>query len=147
MAAIDYQQPLAAYVKLFEEMTPQSVYLLDNYFTPDAVFQDPFNDVQGSEAIKRIFQHMYESCEQPRFVVHSSALSGDMAWIHWDFSFSFRQRPMNIAGASMVRFNENGLVTEHIDYWDAASQVYEKLPLIGWLVRRLHRLFTVPQPA
>ena len=147
MAATDIRQSLAAYVKLFEEMTPQSVDTLADYFAPGAVFQDPFNAVRGTEPITRIFQHMYEVCEQPRFRVNSSVLEGDTAWLHWDFSFSYRQRPMNITGASMVRFSEDGLVTMHIDYWDAASQLYEKLPLIGWLFRRLHRLFSVPQPA
>ena len=76
MAATDIRQSLAAYVKLFEEMTPQSVDTLADYFAPGAVFQDPFNAVRGTEPITRIFQHMYEVCEQPRFRVNSSVLEG-----------------------------------------------------------------------
>ncbi|MCK7492487.1 MAG: hypothetical protein MZW92_13555 [Comamonadaceae bacterium] len=27
----------------------------------------------------------------------------------------------------------------HRDYWDAAEEMYAKLPLIGWIARRLQR--------
>ena len=36
-------------------------------------------------------------------------------------------------------FNEQGLVTMHRDYWDAAEELYEKLPLLGGLMRWLKR--------
>lgn len=141
-----YQQALTSYIRLFETMTPQSMETLNEYFASDAVFEDPFNAVQGIAAIQRIFGHMYEVCEHPEFAVLSSALSNDIAWLYWNFTFTYKRRPMKITGASMVRFNENGLVSMHTDYWDAASQLYEKLPLIGWLVKGLHRLFSVKQP-
>jgi hypothetical protein len=141
-----YQQALTAYVRLFETMTPASLETLNEYFASDALFEDPFNAVQGVAAIQRIFAHMYEVCEHPEFTVLSSALSNDMAWLYWDFTFTYRSRLMKITGVSMVRFSEDGLVLMHTDYWDAASQLYEKLPLIGRLVKGLHRLFSVKQP-
>ena len=33
----------------------------------------------------------------------------------------------------------DGRVVEHRDYWDAAEQLYEKLPLIGGVLRLLKR--------
>lgn len=141
-----HQQALAAYIRLFETMTPTSLQKLNDYFASDAVFEDPFNAVRGTAAIRRIFGHMYEVCEHPKFAVLSSALSNNTAWLQWDFTFTYRGGPMKISGASMIRFDEDGLVSMHIDYWDAASQLYEKLPLIGWLVKGLHRLFSVKQP-
>ena len=128
-----HQQALAAYIRLFETMTPASLQKLNDYFASDAVFEDPFNAVRGTAAIQRIFGHMYEVCEHPEFAVLSSALSNDTAWLQWDFTFTYRGGPMKISGASMIRFDEDGLVSMHIDYWDAASQLYEKLPLMaGW---------------
>jgi len=32
-----------------------------------------------------------------------------------------------------------GKVVEHIDYWDAAEQVYERLPLLGPILRRVRQ--------
>jgi hypothetical protein len=42
-----------------------------------------------------------------------------------------------IRGATHLRFNDEGKVTWHRDYWDAAEELYAKLPLIGWLMRSL----------
>ena len=35
--------------------------------------------------------------------------------------------------------NEKNLITEHTEYWDAASQLYEKMPIIGGLMRYFRR--------
>jgi hypothetical protein len=42
---------------------------------------------------------------------------------------------------SELRFAADGRVREHIDHWDAAAQVYERLPLIGGLMRLIRRRF------
>jgi hypothetical protein len=36
-------------------------------------------------------------------------------------------------------FDAQGLVTLHRDYWDAAEELYEKLPVVGALMRWLKR--------
>lgn len=34
-------------------------------------------------------------------------------------------------------FDDSGKVIEHIDYWDAGGQVYERLPLLGSILRQV----------
>ena len=46
---------------------------------------------------------------------------------------------MTIHGASHLRFGADGRVVVHRDYWDAAEELYEKLPLVGALMRWLKR--------
>ncbi len=139
-----HEQAAIKYVALFENMTPASIDQFDDIFSIDARFRDPFNDVRGVAAIKRIFEHMYEVCDSPRFVVLSTTTVGNTSWLQWDFCFVFKQRDMTINGASMVRFNEQGKVTEHIDYWDAASELYEHIPVVGWFMRKLHQQMATP---
>jgi hypothetical protein len=42
-----------------------------------------------------------------------------------------------IHGSSHVRFDANGRVIYHRDYWDAANELYAKLPIIGTLMKFL----------
>ena len=42
---------------------------------------------------------------------------------------------LEIAGVSEVRFTPDGLVAEHVDHWDAAAQVYARLPGLGAALR------------
>ncbi len=39
----------------------------------------------------------------------------------------------------LLLLDEQGLVLDHRDYWDAAEELYEKLPGVGALMRWLKR--------
>ena len=44
-----------------------------------------------------------------------------------------------IHGASHLKFDTTGRIAYHRDYWDAADELYAKLPLIGPVMRYLKR--------
>ena len=140
-----YKKATRSYTQLYEQMTEASLDSFDEIFSRDAIFKDPFNEVKGVPAIRAIFEHMYDTCEQPRFKVISSSREGNTAWLLWEFNCIVRKRAISITGASRIVFSENGKVITHVDYWDAASQVYEQLPLIGWFVKKLRSMFSAPQ--
>ena len=50
-----------------------------------------------------------------------------------------KRRLWQIEGSTYLVFGVDGRVVEHRDYWDAAEQLYEKLPLIGGVLRLLKR--------
>lgn len=135
---------MTRFVRYFEQLQPADIARLGHYYAADARFKDPFNDVRGVPAIARIFQHMFDSLEQPRFVVTRQLLQGNEAFLSWEFSFRFRNfrrdQLQRIEGATLLQFDHAGLVTLHRDYWDAAEELYEKLPglrvLMRWLKKR-----------
>ncbi len=126
----------------FESLSLQSVDQLTNLYAKDALFKDPFNEVTGHDAIKHIFLHMFTQVDNPRFVI-SSVLEDDRhASLTWEFQFQFKSSPNQseiIKGCTWFTFNEHDLITEHRDYWDAAEELYEKLPLIGSLMKWLKK--------
>lgn len=129
-------------VALFEGLSPADLPALRGVYAADARFKDPFNEVQGLPAIARIFHHMFRKLEDPRFTVRDIVAEGDALFLTWDFDFRTRGkggRAMHIHGASHLRFDAGGQVSLHRDYWDAAEELYEKLPLIGTLMRWLKR--------
>lgn len=132
-------------IERFESLGPADVERLGELYTADARFKDPFNDVQGLPAVQRVFRHMFEVLVQPRFVVLEALLDGDRCFLTWDFHFAPRGRPpMRVHGGSLLRFAADGRVREHVDYWDAAHELYAKLPLLGGLMRWLKRRLATP---
>jgi len=127
----------------FETLSPQSVAQLHTIYDAQARFKDPFNEVQGLPEIERIFQHMYVALNQPHFVVTGQVVDGPQAFLTWEFRFRFKRFDTTtmqaVRGASHVVFNEQGLVTLHRDYWDAAEELYEKLPVLGGVMRWLKK--------
>ena len=61
--------------------------------------------------------------------------SSDGGWIY----VSNAELDAGRGGASALRFAADGRVTYHRDYWDAAGELYAKLPLVGPLLRFLAR--------
>ena len=131
---------LAAY---FESITEATLPQLRNFYAPDAYFKDPFNEVRDVASIEHIFAEMYVSLHEPRFVVHSKVEQGDQAFLTWDFNFRIKKYKPHVAqtirGSSHLKFDEQGRVCYHRDYWDASEEIYEKLPIVGALMRFLKK--------
>jgi ketosteroid isomerase-like protein len=138
-----HEQDLERLVRFFEQLGPADLQRIGELYAPDASFKDPFNEVRGVPAIEQIFRHMFESLHEPRFVVTQRMQQGREAFLCWDFVFrfkSFRQQELQtIRGATRLCFDAQGRVELHRDYWDAAEELYEHLPLIGALMRWLKR--------
>ena len=133
---------VARLVALYETLAPADLPALRGVYADDASFKDPFNQVQGAAAIARIFSHMFRKLDGPQFQVITIVADGDDVVLTWDFRFRTRgagSAALSIHGASHVRFNPQGQVAMHRDYWDAAEELYEKLPILGALMRWLKR--------
>ncbi len=129
--------------RFYEQLSEADLPRLHALYAPDARFKDPFNEVQGVAAIEAIFRHMFVSLERPRFVVTGQVRQGEQCFLLWDFHFRFRRfdtrTEQRVRGTSHLIFDAQGRVTLHRDYWDAAEELYEKLPLVGGLMRWLKR--------
>lgn len=132
-----------AMVAFFETLSPDSLSQLGDFYTASAYFKDPFNDVRGLADIRAIFEHMYVALDQPRFVVTDCVVDGAQCFLVWNFEFRFRRFDtttlQTVRGCSHLRFNADALVDYHRDYWDAAEELYEKLPWVGALMRWLKK--------
>jgi len=134
---------VARVVAFFEHLSPGDLARIGEFYAADARFKDPFNEVQGVTAISAVFAHMYGALETPRFIVHVSVAHGDQCFLTWDFRFRFRRfaPPVDqvIHGATHLCFAADGRIAVHRDYWDAAEELYEKVPAVGTLMRWLKR--------
>ena len=127
----------------FAALGPSDLTRLGDFYTPDAYFKDPFNEVRGVAAIKGIFRHMFDALDTPRFVITSRVVDGDQCFLVWEFRFAFRNFHKEVEqvvhGGSHLRLAPDGRIQSHRDYWDAAEELYEKLPVVGGLMRWLKR--------
>ena len=133
------QSPALRLACFYETLTPAALDGLDQFYAPDARFKDPFNEVAGTAAIRRIFEHMFASTDAPRFVVTDCIEQGEQAMLGWAFHFALRGRALTVRGVTHLRFDADDRVTLHRDYWDAAEELYEKLPLLGGAMRVIKR--------
>jgi hypothetical protein len=49
-------------------------------------------------------------------------------------------QPLAVGGASLIKFNER--IFYHEDFYDMAAMIYQHLPLVGWLVKKINARIT-----
>jgi steroid Delta-isomerase len=133
---------VARIVTLFETLMPADTARLHEVYAADVRFKDPFNDVQGIAAVQEVFSHMFVALDEPRFVVRDIIVQGDACFLTWDFIFRFKRfsrELQTIRGGSHLVLDAQDRIALHRDYWDAAEELYEKLPVVGALMRWLKR--------
>ena len=131
-------------ISFYETLSPDTVEKVTDVYTADAYFKDPFNEFNGVDKIEEIFRHMYQKLEEPRFVIRGWSGTDHDGFVIWDMHFRSRfmrgQGEQTIHGVSHIRFDASGRVNYHRDYWDTGEELYAKLPVLGWLIRRLQRM-------
>ncbi len=137
----DISSKAAAYAAYFERVSLDNLNELRDLCAPDVRFRDPFNDVRGHDQIVRVFAKMHEDLAEPTFEVIDTAVSGSNSYIRWVFRFKNKKNgaPFSIDGMTEVHFDDAGRVTAHLDHWDVASQLYERVPVLGTVLRAIRR--------
>ena len=131
---------LATYCRYFEGLTRATLPDIARIATPDMRFRDPFNDVRGIADVVRLLASMYAH-GTPRFEVLDRALGQSAGYILWRFTNDpgGGAAPWTITGMSEIHFAADGRICEHIDHWDSGGQFYERIPVLGWLIRRVRK--------
>jgi ketosteroid isomerase-like protein len=102
-------------------------------YAEDCVYRSqPFRPVHQGRAgaveyITRAFST--EQDPDPRFAV--VAVEGDRAVVEWWTTALDDGQPVTLAGASLLRFRDDGLVAEEHDYWNQADAVHHPHDAFG----------------
>ena len=130
-------------IGFYHELSPEGVARFPEFYSDNAYFKDPFNEVRGAAAIQRVFTHMFQQVAEPRFIVTEQVVDISGAMLVWEFHFRVRLwgkgTPQLMRGVSHLKFDADGKVDYHRDYWDTAEELYMKLPALGTLMRGLKR--------
>jgi steroid delta-isomerase len=123
-----------SYARFFETLTPATLADLGQVVVPGVRFVDPFNDVVGMDGMRRVLARMFADLPDARFAVSDVAV-GDAAYLRWRFAGG----RWTIEGVSEVHFAADGRATLHVDHWDAAAQLYQRIPVLGAAIRAVRR--------
>ena len=135
--------PIERYVKFLKVLSVNNLDELSQYVTADVHFSDPFNDVKGVENMRRVLLDMFKHVGPVEFRILHSSGDADIGVIVWHFRAHLMKKPWDFHGTSVLKFGECGRVSEHVDYWDAAKDFYEHLPIIGWLLGVFRRRLAI----
>ena len=123
------------YINLFSNLSLENINEFDDLISKDIVFKDPFNNVKGVNAFKKIFYHMFENVKDPKFLILDYSINKKRVFLKWKMTFFAFKSMQIIEGMSELLLNDDGKVSAHIDYWDSLNGIFIKIPLIGYFYK------------
>ena len=133
-----------AYLAYLENLTVQDIERLSDYVSPDVRFSDPFHDVRGIAEMAAIFSKLFRIVQGISFRVRETGSRGRFYFFRWILTGTLRRKQWTIEGVTMLELRPDGKIVSHCEYWDSASQVYERFPFIGPLLRMLRARIASP---
>ena len=91
-------------IEFYQGLAPEGIARFPEFYSADAYFKDPFNEVRGVAAIQRIFTHMFEQVAEPRFIVTEKVVDDGGVMLIWTFSFRSARRGCACSGGSSFRW-------------------------------------------
>jgi len=110
-------------------------------YAPEAYLNDTLVGIEGSGRIEAYFAHTIERAQLLKVEFLERAPVGTDWYVRWRMTVVAEGlnggQPVVTYGVTQFRFDGDGRVLIHKDFWDAGSGLYEQLPglgrVIGWV--------------
>lgn len=129
---------LEKFLKTYTELNANNLQLLADIYTEDVRFIDPAHEIRSLVRLTDYFASLYSNISFIQFQFSDHQRVAEQGYVQWQMNFSHPRlkggRAITVDGASYFRFNDNGKVYFHRDYFDLGAMLYEQLPLLGRII-------------
>jgi hypothetical protein len=136
------QSALDRFKEMYADFSRESVRThIGRVYAEDAYFADPLRSVQGIEQIEEYFLKSAETFNVCTFAFDDIAGNSGEHYVRWRMHLVLKRYPndpIDCVGMSHLRFNRDGKVAFHQDYWDAGV-LYERFTLVGSVIRSVKK--------
>lgn len=138
---MDLIEKFSSFYTDLETMKPEE---LSSIYSTDVEFIDPIGKHVGIKSVEDYFNRLLDKAEQCRFIIHNKCSSRDNEYtVTWTMIYSSPSmnggKPMEVEGVTLLSISENKIV-RHRDYFDLGQMVYENVPVLGRIIKRIKRV-------
>jgi len=124
---------------VFNQLNAENLDLAEEIYTQQIHFLDPIHEVHGIDELKKYFAGLYEGVVSCQFDFGKPMIDGNEASLPWVMHMehgSFRKgETAHVPGISHLRFS--GKIEYHRDYFDVGALIYERVPVLGGVIRKI----------
>lgn len=107
-------------------------------YAPDAYLNDTLVTKHGADEIQAYFLDTSAAMQDYKVTIDDVSRSGPDHYVRWTMIVSAKAldkgHPVHSVGISQVRFDAEGKVVLHQDFWDAGENFFGKLPVAGGVI-------------
>ncbi len=111
-------------------------------YAPDCYLNDTLKTLHGAAAVETYFLATADAAESVTATFDDVTRSGDgLYYFRWVMDTRLKKvakgETIRTIGISVVRFDAEGRVLVHQDYWDSAAGLFDHVPVVGWGTRAI----------
>jgi hypothetical protein len=111
----------------------------EQVYAPGAYLNDTLKTIHGAPAIRDYFIKTAKGLDSMTVIFDDVAVSGRNYYFRWTMDTRMKNlahgKTVRTIGITMVRFDSEGRVILHQDFWDSAQGVWEHVPVLGGVIR------------
>jgi hypothetical protein len=136
----DFKKLAERFSKLFSSLTEEGVGdIVSEVYADDAYLNDTLKSVRGIDSIRHYLVDSGKAVKSCQVSIDDLAQSGVDCYVRWTMDIKFKKlRKGEICrseGISHLRFDQNGKIKYHQDFWDSSRGLFEHIPVVGSLIR------------
>ncbi len=109
-------------------------------YAVDVYFNDTLKTVRGAAALEEYLGASGDALELGTVEFLDLVVQDGNYYFRWLMTLRFKRFARGgehrSVGMTHVRFDADGKVVLHQDFWDSAGGLFEHVPALGWLIRR-----------
>jgi hypothetical protein len=129
----------------FNQLTYETIDAMDDVYAKDIQFCDPVRRFNSLQDLKAYMAAQYKHVISCRFESVVSTHEKSLSLIEWNMFLRHKVlnlgQEIKISGVSIVRMNDDGLISEHRDYFDVSRFLLKSVPGVGAITEAIKRTF------
>jgi len=134
---------ISRFCEFYKVFSTASLANMKGVYAERIVFEDPVHRISGLSNLTNYFERTLSNVNECRFEITQIIEQEGKAFVSWTMNLSHSKlqsgKLISVPGVSQLQYD--GRIYFHRDYFDMGQMLYEQLPLLGAIVRRIkHRL-------
>ncbi|HEA17943.1 hypothetical protein LCGC14_2560880 [marine sediment metagenome] len=130
------------FIEVYQSLNKDNLFLLDDIYHQDIVFQDPLHQISGLTELTDYFSGLYSNLSYCKFIISDAISTDDKAFVYWTMQYAHPKlngaQQISVAGHSYLRFAGEKIIN-HRDYFDVGALLYRHIPLLGSVIKYIDK--------
>lgn len=126
---------------LYQTLNSKNIHdgLIEKVYRDDIQFKDSFHQLNGLDEFTRYCDSIYENVIYSTFDFHEEMVSEQQAMLTWTMNYAHPKlnggKNIAVKGSSHIRYTDK--IYLHQDYIDGGELLYEHIPVLSWVIKKL----------
>jgi hypothetical protein len=137
---IDQDTFIHRFKELYRSFDQNTLTQLPALYKNSIIFIDPIHKLEGLDKLFKYFSSFNNPDLQCQFIFTNEIIGRNQAFFQWQMQYShkriYKGKLLVLSGGSLIKFSDK--IYYHEDFYDMGAMLYQHIPIIGWLIRKIN---------